>query len=526
MGHKFAEIAFTPSVRELQQQLGSRGACAPMDEGEDYNQCLGEAESAFIAARDSFYIASVSESGWPYVQHRGGPAGFVKVNDDTTLGFADYSGNRQYITTGNVRKDNRVALFFMDYPNRTRLKLLGRIEAIDRDSDEAIATLEDDHYRAHIEGGMIIHVEAFDWNCPQHITPRYSEVEVDRLMQPLRDEIGDLQTERAAVEIKPGSRLGQGELDLVITGIRQLTPRIRAYELRDVKGEPLPAVEAGAHLAVPVQLSNGQQAVRHYSIASNPARLDIYEIAVLLEPEGHGGSMAIHQQYQLGTRLRLDPPRNHFKLHRDGRPAVLIAGGIGITPIKAMAQALDAAGTPFELHYAGRSRSEMAFAGRLVLALGDRLRLYPSDEGQRLSLTQVFNNAPADALFYVCGPARLLDEALKVANDKGIDPSHLRYEYFTVAPRPLDQPMQVELARTGIAIEVAADESVLDALLHNRVSIPYSCMTGQCRSCATEVLSGAVDHRDSALSEHERESRKLMCPCVSRAVGEKLCLNR
>lgn len=203
MGHKFAKIAFTPSVREVQRQQGSAAGYASMLQNDDSNQRLGEAEAAFIAARDSFYIASVSETGWPYLQHRGGPAGFVKVLDETTLGFADYSGNRQYITTGNLRKDNRVALFFMDYPNRTRLKLLGRIEVVDLDEAETMARLEDDDYRARVERGMLIRVEAFDWNCPQHITPRYSEAEIDELMQPLRDEIEDLKAERSELMTSP-----------------------------------------------------------------------------------------------------------------------------------------------------------------------------------------------------------------------------------------------------------------------------------------------------------------------------------
>ena len=525
MGHRFAEIAFTPSVRELQRQQGSGAAYAAMAEGQDSNRRLGEAEATFIAARDSFYIASVSETGWPYVQHRGGPTGFVKVINETTLGFADYSGNRQYITTGNVGKDNRVALFFMDYPNRTRLKLLGRIEVVGLDEAETLSQLEDDDYRARVERGMVIRVEAFDWNCPQHITPRYSAAEVDQLTQPLRDKIDDLQAERRESAQPVPEVLGTGELELTISGIRQLTPRIRAYELRAKQGQALPPVEAGAYLAVPVTLPNGREVIRHYSIASNPARRDIYEIAVLQDLQGHGGSQAAHQQYHLGMNLRVAPPHNHFPLHTDERPAVLIAGGIGITPIKAMAQVLAKRGADFEVHYAGRSRSEMAYAGRLASALGDRLRLYPGDEGKRLSVTDVLATAPNDALFYVCGPGRLLDAVLTEAQALGIDETRLRYERFSPAHQVEDRPVRVELARSGGSIEVAAEETILDALLRSGIPAPHSCMTGQCRSCATEVISGTVDHRDAALSDHERHTQRLMCPCVSRATSTTLTLN-
>jgi predicted pyridoxine 5'-phosphate oxidase superfamily flavin-nucleotide-binding protein len=185
MGHKFAEIAFTDSVREVQHQRGSRSGYAKLDETRDSHYLLGDHEREFIAARDSFYMASVGDTGWPYVQHRGGPAGFVRVIDEQTLGIADFSGNRQYVSVGNLSKDNRVSLFFMDYPNRTRLKLLGKVRLIEQQESELLATLAPDNYRARVERGFIIHVEAFDWNCPQHITPRYTESDIEQMMAPL-----------------------------------------------------------------------------------------------------------------------------------------------------------------------------------------------------------------------------------------------------------------------------------------------------------------------------------------------------
>jgi predicted pyridoxine 5'-phosphate oxidase superfamily flavin-nucleotide-binding protein len=188
MGHKFAEIAFTDSVRELQQELGSRAAYSSMDKGEDSNHVLGQPEANFIAARDSFYMASVSETGWPYLQHRGGPVGFMKILDEQTIGFADFRGNRQYVSLGNLTKDDRVALFFMDYPNQTRLKLLGRVQVVDSQDSSLLKDLEIEAYRARVERGFTIRVEAFDWNCPQHITPRYTESQVRELMAPILEE--------------------------------------------------------------------------------------------------------------------------------------------------------------------------------------------------------------------------------------------------------------------------------------------------------------------------------------------------
>ncbi len=177
MGHKFAEIAFTPDVQRVQEKMGSRRGYARMLEGDAHHDRLGPSEAEFIGDRDSFYIASVGETGWPYIQHRGGPKGFLRVLDETTIGFADFSGNRQYVTVGNIASDDRVSLFLMDYPNRTRLKIFGHAREIGRD-DAALERLVVPGYRARVERGLLVTVAAFDWNCPQHITPRYTVEEI------------------------------------------------------------------------------------------------------------------------------------------------------------------------------------------------------------------------------------------------------------------------------------------------------------------------------------------------------------
>ena len=200
MGHKFAELAFTDTVKGIQRTQGSRNAYARMEEGEDSHNRLGQLEAEFIAQRDSFYMASVSETGWPYLQHRGGPIGFMRVIDEQTLGFADFRGNRQYVSTGNFQTNDRVSLFFMDYPNKRRLKLLGRARLLDEQETDLLSWLTMAEYSAHIERGFVIDVEAFDWNCPQHITPRYTRSEVDALMAPLLAEIDDLKQRIHSIE--------------------------------------------------------------------------------------------------------------------------------------------------------------------------------------------------------------------------------------------------------------------------------------------------------------------------------------
>lgn len=196
MGHRFQEIAFTDAVKSAQEQLGSRSGYSRREGGQiDFNHVLGPREAAFIANRDSFYMASISETGWPYVQHRGGPAGFVRILDEKTIGFADFSGNRQYISVGNLMKVERVSLFFMDYPNRTRLKLLGRARFVAPDEEAILKKLAPADYKARIERGLLITVGAFDWNCPQHITPRFTAEEVEDAIVPLRTRIAELESQ-------------------------------------------------------------------------------------------------------------------------------------------------------------------------------------------------------------------------------------------------------------------------------------------------------------------------------------------
>ena len=193
MASAFADITFTPSVKTAQSLYGSRESNRRFELSENAGNELGEREAEFIAERDSFYQATVSESGWPYVQHRGGAVGFLKVLNERTIGFADFRGNRQYLSVGNINADERISLILMDYPNRRRLKLWGRARIIhERDNPELIAQLEVPTYRAHIEHGIIIHIEAIEWNCPQHITPRYSKAEVEKLISPLLEENNQL----------------------------------------------------------------------------------------------------------------------------------------------------------------------------------------------------------------------------------------------------------------------------------------------------------------------------------------------
>jgi len=196
MAHNFGSLVFTPVVKALQEKHGSRRQYARMESGGAKPDLLGPDESAFIAERDSVYMATVGATGWPYIQHRGGPKGFLKVIDDHTLVFADFRGNKQYISTGNLATDDRAALIMIDYPSQSRLKLLGRVEILEGDAaTKWMDRLRDPGNKAVIERVYVIRIEAFDWNCPQHITPRFTEEEIQEALAPLERRMQDLERE-------------------------------------------------------------------------------------------------------------------------------------------------------------------------------------------------------------------------------------------------------------------------------------------------------------------------------------------
>ena len=198
----FADIAFTPSVRAVQETQGSAQAYAkflrPEAQGGDR---LSEREATFISRRDGFYQSTVSETGWPYVQYRGGPSGFLKVIDDKTIAYADFRGNRQYLSVGNLAANDRVSLILMDYPNRQRLKIWGRVKLVDAaEAPGLMAELHDETYRARPERAVVITIEAFDWNCPQHIPRRFTLDEIETDITNLHEEIAQLRAENERLE--------------------------------------------------------------------------------------------------------------------------------------------------------------------------------------------------------------------------------------------------------------------------------------------------------------------------------------
>ncbi len=196
MAHNFGSLVFTPLVKELQEKYGSRRQYARMDASGASTDRLGPDEISFIAEQDNLYMATVGSTGWPYIQHRGGPKGFLEVIDDHTIGFADFRGNKQFISTGNIGTDNRIALIMVDYPRQARLKILGRAEIFEGDAArEWIDRLREPGYNAVIERVYVIHLEAFDWNCQQHITPRFTAEQIQEALAPFERRMEELEKE-------------------------------------------------------------------------------------------------------------------------------------------------------------------------------------------------------------------------------------------------------------------------------------------------------------------------------------------
>lgn len=198
MAHHFGSLVFTAAVKALQERYGSRRQYERWEASGGATDHLAPEDSEFIEGRDSFYMATIGSTGWPYIQHRGGPKGFLKVVNDQTIAFADFRGNRQYVSTGNLLTDDRVAIIMVDYPSQSRLKLLGRAEILEGDKAKGwIERVVIPEYKATVERVFVIRVEGFDWNCPQHITPRYTAEEIRQALQPMETRMQNLEKENA-----------------------------------------------------------------------------------------------------------------------------------------------------------------------------------------------------------------------------------------------------------------------------------------------------------------------------------------
>lgn len=294
---------------------------------------------------------------------------------------------------------------------------------------------------------------------------------------------------------------------------RPVAQDVVVLDLAPADGGTLPDWEPGAH--VDLEIAPGLE--RQYSLVTTTPE-GHWRVAVLREADGRGGSAAVHDALAVGHEVVVGGPRNHFAFE-PGRPAVFVAGGIGITPLAAMIAAAEASGTPWELHYAGRSRDRMAFADELSGAHGDRVRIAVADEGERLDLDALLG-APRDAVVYCCGPRRLMDAVEQAAAHWPT--GSVRVERFEAA-EGVDAPgtaFEAELTLSGTTVTVPADQTLLEVVEDAGVFVLSSCREGTCGTCETPVLEGRIDHRDTVLSPAEQAEDRTMMICVSRARGD------
>lgn len=312
------------------------------------------------------------------------------------------------------------------------------------------------------------------------------------------------------------------ERDLVVAAREDLARDVVALDLVAHNGRDLPAWTPGSH--VDLRVAPGTE--RQYSLCSDPGDRSRWRVAVLREDGGRGGSVAAHG-IAVGDRVRVRGPRNHFTFETSaGAPVAFVAGGIGITPLRAMVLAAQAAGADWALHYAGRGAATMAFADELSALAPQRVRLYRADAAERLDLAGTLAALPGHATVYACGPQRMVAELEELTADWPQGRLHTERFVAREYGEPVwTEPFEVELALSGQTLLVTPDRSVLEVLDEAGVVVPSSCREGTCGSCETPVLDGEVEHRDSVLTPAERADCVSMMVCVSRAAGPRIVLD-
>lgn len=313
-------------------------------------------------------------------------------------------------------------------------------------------------------------------------------------------------------------------LSVEIAARRTVADDIIVLELVPVDGATLPPFEPGAHVDVEV----GPDLLRQYSLCGDPTRNDRYRLGILLDPASRGGSAGVHERFHVGERIRIGAPRNNFPLADGTAGAVLLGGGIGVTPLLAMAHRLHAAGLPFTLHYCARSRTRAAFLDELEAApyaTSVRLHFDDGEPAQKLDPARDLPPPGDGAHLYVCGPTGFMDWLIGAAGTLGFPADRVHKEYFGAEVDTGGDGFQVELSRSGQTVPVAAGQSIVAALKAVGVRVEVSCQQGVCGTCLCDVLDGIPDHRDSYLTDEEKDANDQMMLCCSRSRTPKLVLD-
>lgn len=469
---------------------------------------LTDEQMNLITLADSLFVGS---STGPQQQgqtcdasYRGGEPGFVEVFDQKVIRIPDYQGNNMFNTLGNIQLNPKASLVFIDFDQGRLLQVSGRAEilwSLDDNSNKTGGTKR--FWQLTVERWQQTELpKALDWQFydysphnPRQTKPRQTKPEV------------------------------VDELALKVQQIVQKSKYIRQYRLTASDGAILPAFEPGAHLPVEVTLPNGEKAERHYSLLSSSHDNRFYDIAVQTEPDSKGGSAYMHQHLQVESRLKAKPPRNEFPLAPVGEHTILIAGGIGITPILSMLRHLVENKSSFEIHYTAKTQPDLAFAREVKSLAADKAHLYFSTGlgAQRLDLQVVMKTPQANTHIFVCGPVRMIEAVRELGDSNGWPEGQIHFESFGPVSSVNDKAIEITLKKSEQIVQVQPAQTILDALLDAKVSVPFDCKRGDCGMCVTKVIEGEAEHRDVYLNNEER--KQSMCVCVSRAKGQALTLD-
>jgi vanillate O-demethylase ferredoxin subunit len=304
---------------------------------------------------------------------------------------------------------------------------------------------------------------------------------------------------------------------------------IASFELVSQDGQTLPEFAAGAHIDVHLETASGERLIRQYSLCNDPRETQYYRIAVLRDANSRGGSAAMHERVRVGDTLTISAPRNHFPLQIGAPASLLLAGGIGITPLLCMAQQLQQEQAPFALHYCARSLAHMAFRDVLgTAAFAAGVHLHVDDAGQTFDIAATLASCAPDTALYVCGPGGFIDAVITAARAAGWDEQRIHREYFgaaVAAHAADDDSFEVEAASSGQRYRIPAGKSIIEVLAEHGVDLPVSCEQGVCGTCITRVLAGTPEHRDLYFNDAEHAANDQMTPCCSRSRSALLVLD-
>jgi len=491
----------------LDQQLSSQ-PLGPVISGSQ----LSAKQHALINRADSLFVASASpietESGLANTElsahgadasYRGGFPGFIEVKGQT-LRIPDYKGNSMFNTLGNIEIYPRAGIAIIDFENHQILHLSGTAKVL---------------WNQHDPTGQSAG------------TKRFWELDVTHWQEtPIPHSVNwqffDYSPHNPR-ETKPVNSESES-LSLMVKMIEQKSPKIKRFRLVSTDATELPAFQPGAHLPIEVLLPNGNTELRHYSLLNAPGENRFYDIAVQREEQGRGGSLTIHQALKTGMVIKAKPPRNEFPLAK-AEHTLLVAGGIGITPILSMLRALEAQNASYEIHYTTRDKTSMAFYHEVKQLAGNKAHFYFSGgpQSKKLDLYRLIKSSKNNAHLYICGPVSMITAARDAGQLAGWNDAQIHFESFGAHASAKDKPIQVKLAKTGGVVTVKPTQSILDALTQANISVPYDCKRGECGMCATGLLAGEADHRDVYLTKEEANNQ--ICVCVSRAKTDSIELD-